>query len=698
MVKKIAIVGNPNSGKSSLFNNLTGLNQKVGNYPGVTVDRKVGNITLGEKVVEVLDLPGTYSVFSQSEDERVSLRVLLEKSNPDFPDCLILVIDATHLSRNLLFFSQIKDLGFPCVIALTMVDIAAKQGIKIDINGLQRKLNTPVVRVNPRLKKGTRELLSVLENYRPEKGVSSFMLESYKPLAEKLNADNAFLSPYSSLVYACDRGPDFRIMSDSDEAKMDSILEEAQFKKNKFQAEDISYRYREIKRSLDGVIFQKTAEQKELFAERLDKILLHKHWGNLILLLILFIVFQSIYKLAAWPMDMVESLFQVGAGFMRSWLPESVWTDLWIDGIWTGMSGVAIFIPQIAILFALINILEDSGYMARISFLTDRMLRSIGLSGKSTMPLISSFACAVPAIMATRTIPNPKERLIAIMTSPILSCSARLPVYIIMIGLLIPDKNYLGFISLHGLVLLGLYFLGIVFMVLSAYVFNIVLKSKSRSPFILELPHYRTPNIRNIIMSAYEKTRIFVVDAGKVILVISVILWFLASHGPSAQREEIREHYAQVENQGGLSQIELDKARSADLLASSYAGYMGKSIEPLIKPLGFDWKIGIALISSFAAREVFVSTMSTIYALGDSGEDQKLIEKMDAAVDSEGQKVFTFATGMSLLIFYILAMQCMSTLAVVKRETKSWKWPIIQLTYMSALAYIAAYITQLIFS
>ncbi len=693
-MKKVAIVGNPNSGKSSLFNNLTGLQQKVGNYPGVTVDRKSGFMHIAGERVEVLDLPGTYSVYSQSEDERVSMRILLEKSNLDFPDLVIIVIDATHLSRNLLFFSQIRDLGFPCVIALTMVDIAAGQGISIDINELQRKLSTSIVAINPRRKKGTSELIKVLENYHIESSKLSYLLPGYRSVAEKLDAQDDFLSPYAGIVYACDRGPEFRFLSPEKEAEFDRVLAEADFKKNKFQAEDISHRFREIKKTMEGCVFQKTEKQKELYAERLDKVLLHKHWGYLILFFILFIVFQSIYRLAAWPMDMIESLFRTGAGFMRSWLPSSVWTDLWIDGIWSGISGVVIFIPQIAILFALINILEDSGYMARISFLTDRLFRKFGLSGKSTMPLISSFACAVPAIMATRTIPNPRERLIAILTSPILSCSARLPVYIIMIGLLIPNRNFLGFISLQGLVLLGLYLVGIVFMILSAYFFNKILKSKSRSPFILELPHYRYPNLRNIIMSAYEKTQIFVVDAGKVILIISVILWFLASHGPRDKMQEIRDRYAATEQ--SINPEVNDRLMASELLAHSYAGYMGKSIEPLIRPLGFDWKIGIALISSFAAREVFVSTMSTIYTLGDSSEDQKLIQKMNAAVDDQGRQVFTFATGMSLLVFYILAMQCMSTLAVVRRETKSWKWPMVQLGYMSALAYIAAYLTQII--
>ncbi len=694
---KYCIVGNPNSGKSSLFNNLTGLNQQVGNYPGVTVDRKVGKTQIGNSMIEVVDLPGTYTVYPKSEDELVTMQVLTDPKNADYPSKLIVVIDATHLSRNMLFFTQVRDLGFKCVIALTMTDIARKNGITINIDKLQRKFGVPIVPVNPRLNKGTKELKSMLSRLQPESNLS-FPENDYYRLGKALNANERFATPYAALVYASDGGERFDFLSEEEQTKFDEKIRTSAFRKQKFQAEDTYRRFAIVKNKLEGSVYQTTREQKKMHADKIDRILLHRIWGNAFLFLTLFIVFQTIYKVAVWPMALVEGLFQTSASFMRDALPTGWVTDLWIEGIWAGLSGIAIFIPQIMLLFALINILEDSGYMARISFLSDRMLRKVGLSGRSTMPLISSFACAVPSIMATRTIPNRKERLLSILSIPLLSCTARLPVYVILIGLIIPDRNILGIVSLQALMLLGIYLFGIFFSMLTAYVMNKFIKSKSKSHFFLELPHYRTPRWRNVLLSAYEKTKIFVIDAGKIILLISVFLWFLASYGPKEKMLAVTQKYetAAAKDIQPMSKS-TQAAMAAEYLENSYAGQLGHFLEPVIRPLGFDWKIGIALITSFAAREVFVSTMSTIYSIGDDASDVRLMEKMEQATDRNGQKVFTLGTSLALIVFYILAMQCMSTLAIIRRETNSWKWPLVITIYMSALAYLLAYFTQVIF-
>ncbi len=697
MAKTIGIVGNPNAGKSSIFNNLTGLTQKVGNYPGVTVDRKIGQLKLEGENVRVVDLPGMYSVYAKSEDEAVCMRLLTDAADPDYPDMLIVVIDATHLSRNLLFFSQIRDLGFSCVIALTMVDLAKRNGIDINIRELQRQLGVSIVPLNPRKGSGTKSLIAALAATQQEYIPVFPDTEDYT-LGIKLSEKYGFGTAYSALVYACNTDLHSQFLDASQQSDFDQEILESGFRKQKFQAEDTYRRYGVIKEKMSSAVFKKSEAEKELQTDRMDQVLLHKVWGNLILFLTLFVVFQTIYKVAEFPMNLIDDLFLTSATFMRNLLPSGWLSDLWIDGIWSGLGGIVIFIPQIALLFALVNILEDSGYMARISFLSDRMLRKVGLSGYSTMPLISSYACAVPSIMATRTIPNKTERLLAILTIPMLSCSARLPVYVIMIGLVIPDEYVWGFIHLQGLVLFMVYIVGTFFSLLSAYVMSKFYKAKEKSHFFLELPYYRAPRWKNVVMSAYQKTRIFVVDAGKIILLISVILWLLASYAPGSRMRDIEQKY--TEQYGTVIDDlapEVKNTMAAEKLAASYAGILGQTIEPVIRPLGFDWKIGIALITSFAAREVFVSTMSTIYALGDDAPDSTLISKMKSAKNDQGQVVFTLGTSLALLVFYMLAMQCMSTLAIIRRETQSWRFPVFVFIYLTALAYFMALLTQWIF-
>lgn len=696
----IALVGNPNSGKSSLFNAFTGLNQQVGNFPGVTVDKKTGVFNLDDnRSAELIDLPGTYSLYPRRADEWVSYKVLMGADTDIQPDLIILVADASNLKRNLLFCSQIIDLKIPVVMALTMNDLAAKKDIKIDIGGLAADLGIPVVAVNPRKNKGLSELKKV---------ISKIQLDAGNKFRDFL--DTATLAP-SAVAKVKSVFPDWSdyacihqlinhqdLLSDQEEKnKLNAIVSEEQFNTTKTQAEEIMQRYTRIRQIMQKNVIETGPLEKKLFTEKLDNVLLHKTWGYLILLTVLFLLFQSIFWLATYPMDGIEWAFAAIAGWLSDNLPEIWWSNLLINGFIAGLSGILVFVPQIMILFGLITVLEDTGYMARISFLSDKLMRKVGLNGKSVMPMISSFACAVPAIMGARNIENKKERLLTILVTPLMSCSARLPVYTILIALVIEEKYYFGFLSLQGLVMMGLYLLGTVMALLVSYVMKFFIQIKEKSFFILELPMYRAPRWKNAGITMVEKARIFVTDAGKVIMVISLLLWFLSSFGPGTRMKATSARYESLIQQHPLQEDSLKKQLNTELLANSYAGVLGKSIEPAITPLGYDWKIGIALITSFAAREVFVGTMATLYSV-DEEDDQSLREKLQSATYANGDKVYTLATGLSLMVFYVLAMQCMSTLAVVKRETKTWKWPVIQLVYMTILAYGMSWMTYNLFN
>jgi ferrous iron transport protein B len=690
----IALVGNPNSGKSSLFNCLTGLNQKVGNFPGVTVDKKTGTARFPSGEVEIIDLPGTYSLYPRRLDEWVSYKVLLNQDSIK-ADVVVAVADASNLKRNLLFCTQLIDLKIPVVIALTMLDIAAKKGIKIDIPELERELGVPVIAVNPRKQKGISQLKKAVEQtteglYKPPvtdfidtKGLAAAPVEQLKKILPELSDYGAIHYLINHESFALDHGM---------QEKIETIEQATHFNPTRTQAEEILQRYGRIRHVMQVAVSEPDPLQKSLFTEKLDNILLHRRWGYLILLTVLFLLFQSIFWLASYPMDWIDSGFAWLRGSLFSTLAENHWTDLLINGIIAGLGGIVIFIPQIAILFGLITILEDTGYMARISFLTDRLMRNVGLNGKSVMPMISGFACAIPAIMSARSIENRKERLLTILITPLMSCSARLPVFTILIGLVIPNKYILGFIGIQGLVMLGLYLLGVVAALVVSYIAKWFIRIKEKSFFILELPVYRSPRWRNVARTMWSKARVFVTDAGKIIMVISLILWALSSFGPSERMETVKKQYEQETAMPGSDKDIAVKNYHAQKLENSYAGILGKKIEPVISPLGYDWKIGIALITSFAAREVFVGTMATLYSAGDDKNQDPLKAKMRAAVHPDGTPVYTLATGVSLMIFYLFAMQCMSTLAVVKRETRSWKWPIIQLIYMTGLAYIISFI------
>lgn len=694
----IALVGNPNSGKSSLFNVLTGLNQKVGNFPGVTVDKKTGNSRISDSLTaSIIDLPGTYSLYPKSEDERVTYEVLLNSKSADKPDMIVVIADASNLKRNLLFCSQIMDLKIPVVIALTMNDIARRKGILIDTAGLERLMGVPVVAINPRKNKGIAQLKKTISDFAAnrQQALQPEFIDTTALTGEwiaEIKELCSLSSNYAALHVACNY-LELSSLNAAQRIRIAALLDEEGFQKAKVQAEEIMQRYKKIGTIMQQCVVEENPLKRSVISERIDKLLLHPVWGNLILLVVLFLLFQSIFWLAEYPMDWVEQGFSVVSGTLGNILPDGFVKDLFINGILAGISGIAVFIPQIMILFGFITILEDSGYMARISFLTDRIMRSAGLNGRSVMPLISGMACAVPAIMAARTIQNKKERLITILVTPLMSCSARLPVYTILIGLVIPDKKFLIF-NLQGLVLMGLYLLGFVMALIVSKVMSVFVKVKEKTYFLMELPVYRAPRWKNVGITMIEKAKIFVTDAGKVIMIISLLLWALASYGPSKKMDAVQEKYALLKQQHPEQAAELDREMQTDKLENSFAGIMGHAIEPAIKPLGYDWKIGIALITSFAAREVFVGTMATLYSVGaEQNTDETLRDKMRAAKRQDGSMVYTTATGVSLLIFYVFAMQCMSTMAVVKRETRSWKYPLIQFAYMFLLAYAGAFIS-----
>ncbi|RFS23379.1 ferrous iron transport protein B [Chitinophaga silvatica] len=703
----IALVGNPNSGKSSLFNALTGLNQKVGNFPGVTVDKKTGQAEIVTGVTaNIIDLPGTYSLYPKSADEYVTYDVLINQQSSDTPKLVIIVADASNLKRNLLFCSQIIDLKIPVIIALTMMDIARKKGVEIDLDGLERELGVPVISINPRKNKGIVEIKKTIDlALRSQYSVPPRDFINNQALApqviESVKQTVTVKSDYAAMHIAVNAS-ELTFLNEQQKSDIQNILKKNNFNKTTVQAEEIMQRYARIKHIMKATVVETDPLQKQLRSEKIDDLLLHRFWGYVILLVVMFLLFQSIFWLASYPMGWIENGFGALSGWLSGSLPDTKVTDFFINGILAGISGFAVFVPQIMILFGLITILEDTGYMARISFLTDRLMRQVGLNGKSVMPLISGVACAVPAIMATRTIENRKERLITIMVTPLMSCSARLPIYTMMIALVVPDIRLFGILSLQGAAMMGLYLLGFFMAIFIAAVMKIFVKIKEKSYFIMELPVYRSPRWANVGTTMIEKAKIFIKDAGKVIVVISVILWFLASYGPSSRMHPIHEKYEKILAETPAESPEaavVNKEFQSEKLANSYAGILGHSIEPVIRPLGFDWKIGIALITSFAAREVFVGTMATLYSVGEDPENNNatLREKLTAATWPDGRPVYTTAAGLSLMIFYAFAMQCMSTLAIVRRETKSWKYPLIQLIYMTGLAYICSFIVYQIF-
>ncbi|MCF6353387.1 MAG: ferrous iron transport protein B [Cyclobacteriaceae bacterium] len=680
--KRIALVGNPNSGKSSLFNQLTGLNQKIGNFPGVTVDKRSGISVLanGEKV-EIIDLPGTYSIYPKSNDETVVADILLNKEGDLFPDVLVVVIDASNLKRNLLLFTQMKDLGLPVILALNMVDMADRMGLGYDLELLEKEMGAPVVSINARRGEGINKLKEALE-----KGVkpSENSFFDVTELAKAEIAEYLKSHPADTTYWALQQ------------LTINGKIEQ----KNSVQAKDTTLRYGKINRLVKQIEISKEAVGLKPYSEKIDKILTHKIWGYVIFLSVLFVIFQAIFAWASWPMDLIDVIFSELSAWLSTNLPAGIFTDLLAKGLVPGIGGVLIFIPQIAILFAFISLLEESGYMARVVFLMDKIMRKFGLNGKSVVPLISSVACAIPAIMATRTIENWKERMITIFVTPLMSCSARLPVYTILIALVIPDKYVLGVFNMQGLVLLSLYLLGFIAVLFSAYILNKIMKTTERSFLIMELPTYKTPRWKNVGLTIIEKVKTFSFEAGKIIVAVSIVLWVLATYGPGDNIKNAEQNVAESLVGTEYTQNEFNDKVASYKLENSYVAKIGKGIEPVIRPLGFNWKVGIALVTSFAAREVFVGTMSTIYSIESAdGNVNTIKSRMGSEVNPEtGKPYFTLAVGLSLMVFYVFAMQCISTLAITYRETKGWKWPVLQTIYMSGLAYMLSLLTFNLFS
>lgn len=685
-----------------MFNALTGMNQKVGNFPGVTVDKKSGNTKISAQLnATIIDLPGTYSLYPKRQDEWVAYSVLMDRSIHQ-PNMVVLVADASNLKRNLLFCSQIIDLKMPVVVALTMTDLARKNGTQIDIPGLERELGVPVVAINPRknkgipaLKKAIELMASNLAGFAPRDFIDN--ATNNNEAVQQVRSVIKGISDYKAIHYLIH--PETLSTTPDISAQINKVAQKNNFNATKTQATEIMSRYKRISNIMQQTVVEADPLQRSLFNEKLDKILLHRTWGYIILLGVLFLLFQSVFWISTYPMDAIEWSFGAMSSWLTSVMPNNGFSDLFINGIVAGLSGILLFVPQIMILFGLITLLEDTGYMARVSFLTDKLMRKVGLNGKSVMPMISGFACAVPAVMSARNIENKRERLLTIMVTPLMSCSARLPVYTILIALVIPQKLVWGFLSLQGLVMMGLYLLGTIMAMVVSWVMKMFIKSTEKSYFILELPTYREPRWNNVVMTMVNKASIFVVEAGKIIMVISVLLWVLSSYGPKDKMHAVTVQYDQMIQADKANEETLLLQKRSALLEQSYAGILGRSIEPAIEPLGYDWKIGIALITSFAAREVFVGTMATLYSVGEDADENSatLREKMRAAVRADGTKVYTLATGLSLMIFYVLAMQCMSTIAVVKRETRSWKWAMIQVVYMTVLAYCMSLLVYQLF-
>ncbi|GAB3713656.1 ferrous iron transport protein B [Flavobacterium koreense] len=689
---KVALIGNPNTGKTSVFNQLTGLHQQVGNYPGITVEKKIGSCKLSENVkATILDLPGTYSLNASSIDENVVIELLMNKKDENFPNVVVVVTEVENLKRNLLLFTQIKDLEIPTILVINMSDRMKLKGIELDIPHLEQELKTKIALVSSRKNLGIDKIKDLILNYKslstePCLNASSIDVEYFDKLRKAFPNQLVY-----KLWLVITQDVNFLNLERNE---MKSSFTKSHADLRRLQQKETIKRYQFINDTLKiGQTIDNTKASD--IRNKLDRVLTHKIFGYLIFFFILFGIFQSIFDWSSIPMDFIDSTFANLASYAKTHLPAGEFTDLISEGIIPGIGGILIFIPQIAFLFLFISVLEESGYMSRVVFLMDKLMRRYGLSGKSVVPLISGTACAIPAIMGARNIENWKERLITILVTPFITCSARLPVYAILIALIIPEERVLGFISLQGLTLMVLYLLGFVVAIFSAYILNKILKISSKSYFVVEMPSYKIPLFKNVAINVLEKTKAFVFGAGKIILALSIILWFLGSHGPD---KDFKNAQKIVEQEVYSSPTPINPSVIPDRISEyklehSYIGYIGKSIEPVIKPLGYDWKIGIAVVSSFAAREVFVGTLATIYSVGSHSDEEATIKnRMEAEINPDGTKIFNFATGISLLLFYAFAMQCVSTLAIVKKETNSWKWPIIQLVFMSGFAYVTALI------
>ena len=667
-VKHILLVGNPNVGKSTIFNLLCNKNQKTGNYAGVTVASHQGTYIHQGEEVEIVDLPGSYSIYPTSEDEAIFTKYLIEEQEKY--SGVIYIADALNLKRSLLLFQQIKDLGIPVLVVLNQMDLAEKRGLHIDSKKLETLIGNRILKTNAKANIGIEEIRNAIKNNEFSVSDKAFFdipsenLGLVFKISRQINEKNFYK------VWTL-------IAADTYLGKLESVKTQLNHEDRKcmvpkrLQVQETIRRYQQIDGYMSQIISKKP-QFKELLTEKLDKVLVHPILGYLVFAIILLTIFQSVFLIAEYPMNWIDGSFAWLSQFTKTHLPEGPINSLLSDGISPGIGGIVIFAPQIGILLYFLYLLEDSGYMARVIFLMDRFLRPFGLNGKSIVPLVSGTACAIPAIMSTRNIENVKERLITILITPFMTCSARLPVYIIIIALIFSDETIWG-IQYKALALFAMYFLGFVTALISAFILKYFIKNKGKTFLVMDLPAYKMPLWTYDFKLVLGKVWEFITGAGKIILAVSVILWVLSYFGPKDEKQ-------------------LFQVQSEVKLENSYLAKIGRQMEPAIAPLGYDWKMGVGILSSFAAREVFVGTMSTLYSLDDEAEEQTVIEKMKADVKPNGEKVFNFATGISILIFYAFAMQCISTIAVVYRETKSWKWTAIQLVFMSGLAYFVSMI------
>jgi ferrous iron transport protein B len=687
----IVLAGNPNSGKTTLFNSLTGLKQKVGNYPGITVEKKTAKIVVNGFRSKLIDLPGIYSLYSKSIDEKVAQNVICNSYDSDYADVIVVIADASNLRRSIFLLTQIIDLKIPVVLALNMIDVASKKGVVINIDQLSSEMGIKVVAINARKARGLSKLKKAIiqtkENAKNETPTILDVNDVFGKIIKVINSIRNINNDYASFLSLC--GYD---MGNSIKQKIEiSILSKNnEIIVERLQAKETVRRYKVIDKIISICVRNIEPKGKYKITKIIDDILIHPFFGYVIFLAILFLMFQAVFLWSKYPMDLIEIFFMNLSIWVAEILPNGVLNDLLVNGILAGIGGILVFIPQIALLFAFIAFLEDTGYMARVSFLTDKLLKGVGLNGRAIIPLLSGVGCAIPAIMSARTISSWKERIITIMVTPLMSCAARLPVYSVIINLIIPENVIFGFIELQGLVLMSFYLLGFISAMLIAFILKFIIKTNKKSFFIMEMPSYKIPDWKTVIYTIIEKVKIFFFDAGKIIVAISVILWLLSSYGPGNNFQEIENRWVDKENAG--------KYIAAEKLEYSYAGIIGKTIEPVIKPLGFDWKIGISLITSIAAREAFVGTMSTIYSVGDDGV-KTLENRMKSEINQEtGKAFYTTAVGISLMLFYAFAMQCMSTIAIVYRETNSIKWPLIQFLYLTFLAYLSSFLAFQILS
>ena len=697
---KVALIGNPNVGKTSIFNLLTGMNQHVGNYPGVTVDKKVGFCKLSQIInARIYDLPGTYSTNPNSMDEKVAVSCLLDRDDIDFPDVVVVVADVENLKQNLYLFTQIKDFGIPTILAINMADRMKPRGITIDIPALEAALHTRIALVSTRQKTGIEELKELIINYK------KLSLESLVDIAR---IDPPFFSSLKEKFPNEELGKLWMVISQNFEVvgalrkmeiQKENIKTEAEIKR--MQQRETILRYQVINNALKDTYKVTAVGTRAL----LDKILLHKVWGYVIFMAILLLIFQVIFYVSEYPKGWIESALGWVGEWLSGILPEGSLTSLLVDGVIPGLTAVVSFVPQIALLFFFISLFEESGYMSRVVFLMDRIMRPFGLNGKGTIPLISGAACAIPAVMATRTIESWRERLIAILVTPFITCSARLPIYLIIIKLVIPQGNYFFFDN-QAVALFALYMLGVFMAIFSAWLLSkfLVLKHTIKTHFIIEMPTYKVPLVRNVLLTVYEKSKAFVVNAGKIIFFMTVLIWFLQTHGLSEKYRNAETHTQQMAAQYGWDQEQKEHYLLSYRTENSLLGNMGKFVEPVFRPLGYDWKISIAVLGSFAARETFVSTLATIYSLGEvdveegEAEQRTVITRLQEEMRPDGTPMFNLATGVSILLFFASAMQCISTFAIVRKETNSWKWAIIQWLFMTGFAYLSAFAAYQILS